>query len=192
MSHYEPRCKVCNSPNRALYEKLFKETKGNIKWTALAEKAKLLGENISRRAFERHFSRHFTLEMAEVFEKEDEVQQVVEKERREVIDLVKEIKNNLEGLKTLLSTSLASIQNKPLSPAMLRVITEIYREHRQSLEACERLTSKLQMETSLSETEVLRLLYHFSKDLCPECLKKFKTNLENYLEMKKSAKHEIA
>jgi len=188
MSHYEPRCKVCNSPNRALYEKLFKENKGNIKWTALAEKAKMLGEDISRRAFERHFSRHFTLEMAEIFEKEDEVQEVVEKEKQEVIDLVTEIKNNLNGLKALLSKTLESIQNKPLSPAMLRVVTDIYKEHRQSLEACERLTSKLSMETSLSETEVLRLLYHFSKDLCPECLKKFKENLETYLERKKSVK----
>ena len=186
LAYFEPRCKVCTSPNRQLYERLYYESDGKISWTELSTKASKLGEEISRKAFARHFSSHFSAEVAEFMQGQEEVQEVVEEAKKEVINIVEEIKHNLNGLKALLSTALAKMQTQKLSPTMLRVVTEIYREHRQSLEACERLTSKLTSEQSLSEAELLKLMYLFAKDFCPDCRLKFKNNLDKYLMRKKN------
>jgi tRNA uridine 5-carbamoylmethylation protein Kti12 len=116
--------------------------------------------------------------------KEEVVSQAVAEAKKEVIDIVEEIKSNLNGLKALLSATLQASQNQKLSPTILRSLTDLYREHRQSIEACERLTSKLTETTTLSEAELLRILYIFSKDLCPDCLEKFRNNLDEYLRKK--------
>jgi len=183
MTLYEPRCKVCTSPNRKTYEEMWAEDpKPTFK--ELEERAKVLGEDISYKAFERHFSRHFSATVAELVKKEEVVSQAVAEAKKEVIDIVEEIKSNLNGLKALLSATLQASQNQKLSPTILRSLTDLYREHRQSIEACERLTSKLSETTTLSEAELLRILYIFSKDLCPDCLEKFKNNLDEYLRKK--------
>ncbi len=185
MSFYEPRCKVCTSPNRKVYEELYRKKKDKIKWKDLEELAKRNGEFISFRAFERHFKRHFSEQVAEYIEQEKLVDEAVEATKKEAIDLVREIRNNLKGIKLLLDNAIKSMQGKSISPSMLRVITEIYREHRQSLMDCEKLTSKLTEKALLSEAELLKILYYFGKDLCPNCFQKFKENLDTYLEMKK-------
>jgi uncharacterized protein with ATP-grasp and redox domains len=183
MTLYEPRCKVCTSPNRKTYEEMWAEDPRPT-FKELEERAKVLGEDISYKAFERHFSRHFSATVAELVKKEEVVSQAVAEAKKEVIDIVEEIKSNLNGLKTLLSATLQASQNQKLSPTILRSLTDLYREHRQSIEACERLTSKLAETTTLSEVELLRILYIFSKDLCPDCLEKFKNNLDEYLRKK--------
>lgn len=183
MTLYEPRCKVCTSPNRKTYEEMWAEDPRPT-FKELEERAKVLGEDISYKAFERHFSRHFSATVAELVKKEEVVSQAVAEAKKEVIDIVEEIKSNLNGLKALLSATLQASQNQKLSPSILRSLTDLYREHRQSIEACERLTSKLAETTTLSEAELLRILYIFSKDLCPDCLEKFKNNLDEYLRKK--------
>jgi uncharacterized protein with ATP-grasp and redox domains len=183
MTLYEPRCKVCTSPNRKTYEEMWAEDPRPT-FKELEERAKVLGEDISYKAFERHFSRHFSATVAELVKKEEVVSQAVAEAKKEVIDIVEEIKSNLNGLKALLSATLQASQNQKLSPTILRSLTDLYREHRQSIEACERLTSKLAETTTLSEAELLRILYIFSKDLCPNCLEKFKNNLDEYLRKK--------
>jgi len=191
MSVFEPRCKVCTSPNRKLYEEMYLASQPRPTWQAFEDKAKVLGEDISYKAFERHFSRHYSASVAELIEKEETVSKVVEEAKKEVIDIVQEIKENLNGLKALLNTTLQATQGQKISPVLIRSLTDLYREHRQSLEACERLTSKLSESTSLSEAEILRLLYLFSKDLCPDCTVKFKQNLEEYLRKKEYGNQSI-
>ncbi|MEM2047806.1 MAG: hypothetical protein QXZ06_07990 [Candidatus Jordarchaeales archaeon] len=142
----------------------------------------MFGEEISYKAFERHFSRHFSAGVMEFAKREEEVSQVVKEAKKEVIDIVEEIKTNLNGLKSLLNTTLEAFQGQSkVSPALLRSLTDLYREHRQSLEACDRLTTKLMEGTTLSEAELLKILYIFARDLCPDCLVKFKDNLDSYL-----------
>jgi len=51
----EPRCKVCCSPNRSLYEEEL--LRGNP-CVALERLAKSKGENISLQSFHRHLRRH--------------------------------------------------------------------------------------------------------------------------------------
>jgi len=184
-SFYEPRCKVCNSMFRKEYEKMYRQAKGNISWQELARKAEQLGENISWKAFSRHFSKHFTSEVMDFISQEEDIEEYVEEAKKEAVDLVQEIKSNLKGLKSLLDTVLPQLGKKGLSPSMLRALTDVYREHRQTLESCEKLSSKLLSQISLSETELLRILYFFGKDLCPDCLIKFKNNLDEYLRRKK-------
>jgi len=184
---YEARCKVCNSPNRAYYETLYYERGGKISFRELERKAKEMGENISFQAFRRHFMKHYSFEVQELVEKEGEVTEVLEKEKKKAVNLAQEIRNNLLGLKALLDATLSQMKNKAeISPQMLRALTEIYREHRQTLQACEELSSKLSTKASLSEQELLKVLYFFSKDLCPNCLKKFKFNLDEYLRRKRN------
>lgn len=182
---FEPRCKVCTSPNRKTYEDNYLTSNPKPSWHDLEEQAKVLGEEISYKAFERHFSRHFSATVAEFVQQEVEVSKVVEGAKQEVTDIVEEIKENLNGLKALLAASLDAYKGKPISPNMLRSLTDLYREHRQSIESCERLTSKLLTNTTLSEAEILKMLYIFAKDFCPTCIQKFKENLDNYLRCRK-------
>ena len=184
MVAFEPRCKVCTSPNRKTYEENYLTSDPKPAWQDLEEQAKILGEEISYKAFERHFTRHYSAGVAELVEKEGQVTEVVKEARQEVINIVEEIKDNLNGLKTLLQVSLDAYKGKPISPQMLRGLTDLYREHRQSIESCERLTGKLTEGTTMSEAEILKLLYTFAKDFCPICTSKFKTNLDEYLRSK--------
>ena len=186
MVAFEPRCKVCTSINRKTYEDNYLTSDPRPTWSDLEEQAKVLGEEISYKAFERHFTRHYSAGVAELVQKEDEVVEVVEGAKQEVIDIVDEIKGNLNGLKTLLQASLDAYKGKPISPSMLRGLTDLYREHRQSIESCERLTGKLTADTTMSEAEILKLLYVFAKDFCPSCAGKFKKNLDDYLRRKES------
>jgi len=186
-SLYESRCKVCNSPNRKVYEDFYLKSVNKTCWTELEEKAKVLAEDISCKSFERHFRRHFQEGIVELQKKEELVSGAVEGVKQEVIDTVQEIKNNLNGLKTLLTKALEAYEDKSMSPAMLKGLTELYREHRQSIESCEHLTSKLTAGTNLSEAEMLKILYIFAKDFCPICTEKFKKNLDEYLKRKQNA-----
>lgn len=186
MTAFEPRCKVCSSANRKTYEDIFLASGDKTCWGELSEKAQVLGEEISYKAFERHFKRHFSTGVAQLKQKEDQVTEVVEEAKQEVINIVEEIRGNLNGLKTLLNKSLEAYKDKPISPGMLRGLTEVYREQRQSIEACERLTGKLTEGTNLSEAEMLKLLYVFAKDFCPNCTVSFKKNLEEYLKRKQN------
>lgn len=185
MVAFERRCKICTSPNRKTYEDYYLTSEPKPSWQDLEDKAKVFGEEISYKAFERHFSRHYSAGVAELVQKEDEVSEVVEKAKKEVVNIVDEIKNNLNGLKTLLNSTLQAYQNQgKLSPQLLRSLTELYREHRQSIEACDRLSSKLSEGTTMTEAEILKVLYIFAKDFCPDCTAKFKKNLEEYLKEK--------
>lgn len=188
MSTYEPRCKVCTSSNKKEYEAFFLANT-EIPLTKLSpeleEKAKVFGEEISYKAFERHFTRHFSATITELASREEEVTEVVKTAKKEVIDIVAEIKNNLNGLKTLLNKSLEAYKDKTITPGMLRGLTDLYREHRQSIEACDRLTNKLTEGTQMSEAEMLKFLYLFAKNLCPACAQRFKANLDDYLERKR-------
>ena len=76
-----------------------------------------------------------------------------------------------------------------MSPSLIRSLTDLLREHRQSLEVCDRLTSKLTEGTTMSEAETLKLLYLFAKDLCPTCSPKFKAALDEYIKRKKEHEH---
>ena len=181
---FEPRCKICTSPNRKTYEENFLTLDPKPSWQDLEEQAKVLGEDISYKAFERHFARHYSAEVAGLVSKEEEVTEVVEGAKQEVINIVDEIKGNLNGLKTLLQTSLEAYKGKPISPSMLRGLTDLYREHRQSIESCERLSGKLMAGITMSEAEILKLLYKFAKDFCPDCTSNFKKNLDEYLRKK--------
>jgi len=183
---FEPRCKVCTSNNRKTYEDRYLTSNPKPSWQDLEEQAKVLGEEISYKAFERHFSRHYSAGVAELASKEEEVSDVVEEAKQEVIDIVDEIRGNLNGLKTLLNKTLDAMegQNK-ISPSLIRSLTDLYREHRQSIEACDRLTSKLTEGTTMSEAETLKLLYLFAKDLCPICTSKMKDTFDEYLRKKR-------
>ena len=80
------------------------------------------------------------------------------KVKNEVINVVGEIKQNLTGLKTLLGAALSAYKKKRLIQ-LCYGLTDLYREHRQSIESCEKITSKLTEGTVLSEAEILRILY---------------------------------
>lgn len=187
MVTFEPRCKVCSSPNRNFYEQRFLEDEDKVTWNDLAEQAVVLGEEISYKAFERHFKKHFSAKVKEFIDDDNEVEK--EKVKSEVINVVGEIKQNLTGLKTLLGAALSAYKEKEINPAMLRGLTDLYREHRQSIESCEKITSKLTEGTVLSEAEILRILYQFAKDFCPDCMESFRVNLDEYIRKKNSEKH---
>lgn len=185
MAAFEPRCKVCTSVNRKIFEENYLTSDPKPSWQDLEEKAKVLGEEISYKAFERHFTRHYSAGVAELVSKENQVTEIVEEAKQEVINIVDEIKDNLNGLKTLLNTTLQAYQGQSkISPSFIRSLTDLYREHRQSIEACERLSSKLTAGTTMTEAEILKVLYTFAKDFCPDCTQKFKKNLDEYLRKK--------
>ncbi|RLG18257.1 hypothetical protein DRN75_02130 [Nanoarchaeota archaeon] len=179
---FEPRCKVCTSPYRDVYEKLYLESEGKISWRELERRAKSFGEQISWKAFQRHFEerKHFSIELAKLEEEEDEIKEIIEKEKKEAIDILAEIKNNLQGLKSLLST-ITNMNPQSLSPAMARTLVEIYREHRQTLEACERLTTKLSQRTGMTRDEFIKMVCYIAQDFCKEDRIKLQKKLKELL-----------
>jgi len=186
MVYYESRCKVCKSSNRKEYEDIYFKAEGKVSWQEMERTATSKNEEISWKAFERHFQRHYSAKVAEMVETGESVSDVYETAKKEVIDIVEEIKSNLLGLKTLLTKATNNLD--PKNPYSTRTLMEIYKEHRQSLEACERLTSKLVSGASMSEADLLKILYAFAKNLCPDCQGKFKISLEEYLRRKKVVK----
>lgn len=183
MTAFEPRCKVCTSSNRKTYEDRYLTSNPKPSWSDLEEQAKVLGEEISYKAFERHFARHFSVGVVEIAQKEEDVSEVVEEKKQEVINIIQEIKNNLNVAKTLIETVHTALESK-VSPSLIRSLTDLLREHRQSLETCDRLMGKLTEGTVLSEAEILKLSYLFAKDLCPICLPKYKDALDEYIRRK--------
>jgi len=188
MVAFEPRCKVCRSNNRKAYEDLYLDSDKKMSWIDLEKHASTFHEEISWKAFSRHFERHFTEQVAELVQREEKVSEVVEGAKKEVIDIVGEIRNNLNGLKTLITNALQTYGDRPVSPQIIRGLTDLYREHRQSIEACERLMGKLTEGSTMSEAELLKVLYAFAKDFCPTCTAKFKDNLDAYLREKEYVK----
>jgi len=153
-----------------------------MSWRQLASLAKQMGEDISWKAFSRHFKKHFSREVQEMV-KESEMREIVEKEQKEAIDILQEIKTNLTGLKALLAVLQANTKSFE-NPNVIRTTVEVYRELRQSLEVCERLSEKLSDKTTLTEIDLFRAIFKASEVLCDECFPKFELRLRELLREK--------
>lgn len=183
--NFEPKCKICTSKNRIAYEEEWQKSAHTIPWVDFEKKATDKGEEISRKAFWRHFTLHYIENETKVLSNSEKLDQAVQDERKEAINIVNEIRGNLDGLRKLLDTTIEAYKGKSdIDPSALRVLTEIYREHRASLESCERLTSKLQVGTTMSEVELVKILYFFAKNLCLQCRTSFLDNLEKHMKEK--------
>ena len=175
---YVPQCKICTSKNRDFYESEYSKSNGNLTWSQLEEMAKNLGEFISYRAFERHFSKHFSLEVSKFLQKEETIEQAVDQKKTEAINVVEEIKGNLNGIKSLLDKA-QGIED--INASTLGALAAIYREHRQTLEACETLSEKLKSKVGLTRAELIKEIIRSAKDLCPDCREKFMVELDKRL-----------
>jgi len=47
MAVFEPKCKICSSEHRKLYEDFYMDNTPKPTWASLEDKAKVLGEDIS-------------------------------------------------------------------------------------------------------------------------------------------------
>lgn len=176
---YEARCKVCNSPNRAFYEEEYVDSEGKLTWTRLAEMASEKQEDISLMSFKRHFESHFSLKIHEFMAKEETIDKIVEEKKSEAVNAVEEIKNNLNILKSLIERiGKVSLDN----PSAVTAWSTLLREHRQTIEACERLSSSLKTKVGISRAELIREIIRSGQDLCPDCQGKFMVKLSKRLD----------
>jgi len=179
---YSRRCKICTSPNRDYYEKKFMDSNCSPEWTWLSKHAKeTFNESISHMGFKRHFDKHFDMPIAKYFEKKVEIEEEVVKNKTETINILKEVRENLTGLKTLIG-KVKTIQTA--TPQTLSAMASIYREHRLTLESCERLTQKLSSTSDISKAEIIREIFYAAQYLCPECKKRFLRDLDDRLQKK--------
>jgi len=178
---FESRCKVCTSPNRSYFEDEYFKSDGKITWTKLEELAHNLNEDISLQSFKRHFERHFSQRIHEFMSKEETIEKVVEHKKTEAVNAVEEIKNNLEILRTLM----ARAENLNLdNAASVTAWGTLLREHRQTIEACERLSSSLKSKVGITREELVREIIRAAKDLCADCQEKFMIELDKRLREK--------
>jgi len=176
---YNAKCKVCKSINRDMYEKMFMDSHCSPEWTFYSKQAKeTFQESISYNSFARHFKNHFDMPIAKYFEKKGKVEAEVVKTKSETVNTLREIKDNLSGLKFLL-TKAKGLQN--VTPQTLSAIAAIYREHRLTLESCEKLSRNLSATSDISKAEIIREIFYSAQHLCSDCKKKFLGDLDERL-----------
>ena len=174
----ETRCKVCTSPNKDYYEKLYYKAKGKIAYSRFEKLAKEKGENIGRRSFGRHFKdpQHYTPERILKVLQRGSIDEKVEEAKTEVVNILEEIKDNLKGLKALITKAEAS--------ANLQEVVAVYREHRITLQEIEKLRSRLSSDSALTKAELYQEIYWACAQLCSKCQKKFWVKLDERLKRK--------
>lgn len=168
------QCKVCTSPNLEFYEVTYYKARGMLSYPRMSEIASDKGEGISRKSFERHFKNHYSPDKVVQLLDRNLIESSVQKSSKDAIDILDEIKANLAGLKALLDGSKLKTKN-------LGDIVAVYREHRMTLQEIERLRTKLTATTSMSEAEVLKLMYWAASELCPDCRENFWVKLNEKL-----------
>lgn len=167
------KCFVCNSPHVNFYETLFYQSKGKIGWARLEREASKKGENIHRKCFANHFKNHYKPDRVQEMLDKGRVDAQVEVSKQEAINILDEIKANLQGLKNLIAKA------KNPSDAVA-----IYKESRLTLQDIERLRDKLSASTSLTKAELYREIYWACSELCPKCREKFWVKLDERLRSK--------
>lgn len=175
------KCKVCLSPNRWDYEKLYYETNGNISVRDLEVKAKERGEEISYSSFSRHFAEDYSKAFFEQHVLELSLDQKIkedQKEQEKTISTVEAIAANIEDLKDLIEET-KSIKNK--TPATISAITNLYNLHSNLLERLERQRSSLSRKTGMSQAEMYKIIFQAASSLCPKCREEFWKNLHDKL-----------
>lgn len=174
----EPRCKVCTSPNRDYYERLYYKSRGKLAFSRLQRLAMEKGEAISRKSFARHFkiARHYKPDRILQMLQRGSIDERVNEAKSEAINILEEIRNNLMGLKALIARAKMSKN--------LQEIVAVYREHRLTLQDIERLRNKLSTETSLTKAELYQEIFWACSQLCPKCREKFWVKLDERLKYK--------
>jgi len=172
---YNKKCILCNCPHLSEYEKAFKDSNGKISFADLEELSRKLGDNIDYAAIRRHFINHFSMITQDYLEKKSLVEQEAETTKEQTVNTLKEIRSNLEGLKNLVTKA---NQLQINSPSTLQALAAIYREHRMTIESCEKLTQALSASTDISRAEIIKEIFYAARDLCPECKKKFLSELD--------------
>lgn len=174
----ETRCKVCSSPNKHYYEKLYYKAKGKVSFTRFEKLASDRGENISRKSFTRHFRdlEHYTPERITKLLQQGKLDEKVEEAKTEAINILDEIRNNLMGLKALIE--------KAKKSKNLQEVVAVYREHRLTLQDIERLRNRLSSDTALTKAELYQEIFWACSQLCPKCQRKFWVKLDERLKHK--------
>lgn len=172
------RCKVCRSPNKNYYEKLYYKAKGKVSFSRFSKLAQAKGEAISRKSFARHFQdpQHYKPERIQKLLQRGAIDSKVEEAKTEAINILDEIRSNLNGLKALIEKAKGSKN--------LQEVVAVYREHRLTLQDIERLRNKLSTDTALTKAELYQEIFWAASELCPKCQKKFWVKLDERLKRK--------
>jgi len=172
-SYFEPRCKVCKSKNRPLYEK--KRFEEGYSYDKLEELARTLNEDISYWSFQSHFSKHCRAYYDQLVEAQ--TRRRVEKESEEIEAILREIKKNLEIIRSMTKKI---IETKPLDVRTANAIRGLLSEARLTLEAQERLYSKIPTRPKSTFRDMVKTLMDLIKelDLSPDQMEKLLTHLE--------------
>jgi hypothetical protein len=132
-AYTEERCKVCRSPNRLHYERLYFESR--IGYHQLSREAKKLGENISWGSFRRHIISHVQGHLKRTAEIDQEFKRRREEYQRKILDSSIELAKNLARLNFMASALL----QKELTVQTANAVRGIMSEIRLSLERLDRI-----------------------------------------------------
>lgn len=172
-------CKVCNSPKRWYYEKLYFESGENISSREMVKEALKEGEMISHNSFWTHFKEDYDRTVIEAKIKESKLDEPVaqeEEEKSETINIIEGIAENLKGLKDLIEET-KNFERK--TPGVITAIANLYEKHSVLLEKLEKIKSDLSIKTGMSLAEMYKLLFQISIKLCPECREKLWADLDD-------------
>lgn len=147
------KCKVCDSPNRRIYEMYWKRR--NYSLRQLETLASKLGEKISREAFRRHFQ-HYK-------------EEVEEKPEEKAVQIVNEIIKNLEILRSLSEKLLDGIDMNDLNK--LKALKDLLSEIRLTTRELYNVQKETKISKNVSREELLDDLIYLLRDVDEEVLK---------------------
>jgi len=170
----EPRCKICVSSNRLVYERLYKDE--HKSWLDLSEIAKTqFTEDLSHMAFYRHMTKHFSAIVEKFIKVDTSARETIDKEVSKTLDILKEYQENVKMLKDWIG----SFKDMDKTPESVRALTQLLGEQRETLTMCEKLTEKLESKRSaISEPELVREMVYASEGLCDKCKEEMVNKLE--------------
>lgn len=93
-AEYSSRCKACNSPNRGQIESW--KTKDKLNTSQIEQKLRETGEQISRKALDNHFAKHFDVQ-AEVREQYNQSQAAIQEAAGEGVAEIKILDGLISG-----------------------------------------------------------------------------------------------
>ena len=164
--YYEPRCKICTSHNREIYEDMWK--KNEIPYRGLSRIAKdKFNEDISARAFGSHINKHYLLnELAERSTAKIEV------EVQKTIDIINELRNSISDIESIITLAKKIFNEKP-TPSALNALSNAMDRKRALLDTMDKISRELKGKRGgMSEDQLIHELVWATEGLCRKCAKK--------------------
>jgi len=177
LGYYEPRCVFCRLSKRKYYEDLFEKGWG---YTRIYNEMIRQGDNlVTLKAVTTHFRKHYIPMQLRLEEIKKEQDFKIDKALREDIELIKEIRINLELGRNFVQRLMMTEQEGEISERKVKILTPVLAEIRRTLKLLDELLTKHKPPTRTREELIDELLFILKDaDICEKCNNALSVRLE--------------